>query len=75
MCTIRVIMACIVVYGDIHTCDFLNYCMKLKVEEISCMNGPLRAQCEQNLSTGSDYDKDNAMGKESEKNGVYWNVS
>ena len=26
-------MACIVVYGGIHTCDFLNYCMNLKVQE------------------------------------------
>ena len=30
---ICVIMACIVVYGDIHTCDFLNHYMNLKVEE------------------------------------------
>ena len=26
-------MACIVVYGGIHTCDFLNYCVNLKVQE------------------------------------------
>ena len=30
---IHVIMACSVVYGGIHTCDFLNYCVNLKVQE------------------------------------------
>ena len=30
---IQVIMACIVVYGGIHTCDD-TYCMNLKVQEL-----------------------------------------
>ena len=30
---IHIIMACIVVYKSIHTCDFLNYWMNLKVQE------------------------------------------
>ena len=33
LCTIYVIMANIVVYGCIYTCDSLNYCVNPKIQE------------------------------------------